>query len=169
VNIANAMFEKVIREHQAADEPAVLAKAHLNKNELISAIESGDKDKAQIIVQQMDSQLAGVSDKHDRLLLTVANDLYFRGRNIRKQNETKSNDYLVAAIQIFDSIIAKSNNGNYLADAYFLSGICYQETGNYEMAKGYYKTVSEKWPKSKYAREAKFRASKKVDEVYFNN
>ena len=43
-----------------------------------------------------------------------------------------------------------------VADAYFYSGVCYEQLGKHDKAQEYFKQVIMRWPDYKYARDAEF-------------
>ena len=74
----------------------------------------------------------------------------------RQDNSEQGKEYYRKAIGLWKRIIIELSNCSIIADAYFYSGVCYEQLGEHAKAQEYFKQVITRWPDYKYARDAEF-------------
>jgi len=148
---ANELDQYVI-DHWPQDVQAMWAKMDMAKTD----IALGDYAAAD---KTVDLLIADFSNQPElpTAIFMLGEEYYKKAFSKERQDDgEQGKEYYRKAIGVWERIIMELQGSASVADAYFYSGVCYEQLGKHDKAQEYFKQVIMRWPDYKYARDAEF-------------
>jgi TolA-binding protein len=138
------------------DAHATKALIGVYKMDALALIQAGDDTGARVVVDNLIADFADHPDLGEAILV-VAEQYYKEAFSHKVQgNVTEMRSRFTKAMGVWERIIIELPGCSSIADAYFYSGVCYEQLGQHDKAQKCFIEVIRNWPDYKYARDAEF-------------
>ena len=160
IDTACAIYQKVTQNCPADAAGSVSAAGRLAKYDLFNAIEAGDGNQVETMIQQIGTALP-VNGGLDDYLNLLGQSCYAKGWSLRLQGGNGlADDYFAAAIKLWERIFTEFPDSPLAPAACFSAAAqSAQELGDYDKAIQYFQKTADDWPWYQYADWAQFKVA----------